>query len=66
LSARARSLPARYLSGDRLFEFSPTLLAVEVFATIVGLFYFGSFRYQIHKNELTYGMLLIIIATFPG
>jgi Na+/H+ antiporter NhaD/arsenite permease-like protein len=42
------------------------LLAVEVFATILGLFVFGSFRYQIHKNVLTYGMLLIIIATFCG
>jgi Na+/H+ antiporter NhaD/arsenite permease-like protein len=42
------------------------LLAAEVFATILGLFVFGSFRYQIHKNALTYGMLLIIIATFCG
>jgi hypothetical protein len=40
------------------------LLAVEVLATIVGLFVFGSFRYQIHKNALTYGMLLVIVATF--
>ena len=35
-------------------------------ATILGLFVFGSFRYQIHKNALTYGMLLVIIATFCG
>ena len=42
------------------------LLAAEVFATILGLFLFGSFRFQIHKNALTYGMLLIIIATFCG
>ena len=42
------------------------LLATEVFATILGLFLFGSFRYQIHKNALTYGMLLVIIATFCG
>jgi hypothetical protein len=42
------------------------LLAVEVLATILGLFVFGSFRYQIHKNALTYGMLLVIIATFCG
>ena len=39
------------------------LLAVEVLATILGLFLFGSFRFQIHKNALTYGMLLVIIAT---
>ncbi|PYR29538.1 MAG: hypothetical protein DMF92_11500 [Acidobacteria bacterium] len=42
------------------------LLATEVFATILGLFAFGSFRYQIHKNVLTYGMLLVIFATFFG
>jgi len=42
------------------------LLASEVLATILGLFIFGSFRYQIHKNALTYGMLLVIIATFCG
>jgi hypothetical protein len=40
------------------------LLAAEVFATILGLFLFGSFKYQIHKNALTYGMLLVSIATF--
>jgi hypothetical protein len=42
------------------------LLATEVLATILGLFVFGSFRYQIHKNALTYGMLLVIVATFCG
>lgn len=40
------------------------VLASEVLATILGLFFFGSFRYQIHKNALTYGMLLVIVATF--
>ena len=40
------------------------LLAAEVFATILGLFLFGSFRYQIHKNALTYGMLIVVVATF--
>ena len=40
------------------------LLAAEVLTTILGLFVFGSFRYQIHKNALTYGMLLVIVATF--
>ena len=40
------------------------LLAAEVLATILGMFVFGSFTYQIHKNALTYGMLLVIIATF--
>ena len=54
------------LFGARFVTLSPNLLASEVFATILGLFVFGSFRYQIHKNALTYGMLLIIIATFSG
>jgi hypothetical protein len=40
------------------------VLAAEVLATILGLFAFGSFRYQIHKNALTYGMLLVIVASF--
>jgi hypothetical protein len=43
-----------------------SLLAAEVFITILGLFLFGSFKYQIHKNALTYGMLLVIAATFAG
>ncbi len=43
-----------------------SLLAAEVFATISVYFCFGSFKYQIHKNALTYGMLLIIVATFCG
>lgn len=42
------------------------LLAVEVFATIIALFLFGSFKYQIHKNAITYGMALVILATFCG
>ena len=40
------------------------LLATEVFATVIGLFAFGSFRFQIHKNALTFGMMLVIVATF--
>ncbi len=40
------------------------LLAAEVTATILGLFLLGSFKYQIHKNALTYGMALVIVATF--
>ncbi len=40
------------------------LLGAEVMTTILCLFVFGSFKYQIHKNALTYGMLLVVIATF--
>src|ERR671912_659992 len=54
------------LFSGRFVALSTSLLAAEVFATILGLFFFGSFRYQIHKNPLTYGMVLIIIATFCG
>jgi hypothetical protein len=54
------------LAFGRLVALPTWLLATEVFATILGLFLFGSFRYQIHKNALTYGMLLVIIATFAG
>jgi len=42
------------------------LLAVEIFATIIGLFVFGSFSFRIHKNALTYGMMLVIAATYSG
>jgi hypothetical protein len=45
---------------------STWLLAAEVMATIVGLFLLGSFRYQLHKNALTYGMALVVAATFAG
>jgi di/tricarboxylate transporter len=59
-------LAAVILGFGRLVALPPWLLAAEVFATILGLFLFGSFRYQIHKNPLTYGMLLVILATFCG
>ena len=68
-------LPRRFLVGCALAAgalfalgtFRPLpiwVLAGEVFATILGLFLFGSFKYQIHKNALTYGMSLVILATF--
>jgi hypothetical protein len=54
------------LLGGQVVVLPLWLLAAEVLATIVGLFLFGSFKYQIHKNALTYGMLLVIVATFTG
>ena len=57
---------AAILIVGRTTPFPLWLLASEVLATILGLFVFGSFRYQIHKNALTYGMLLVIVATFCG
>jgi Na+/H+ antiporter NhaD/arsenite permease-like protein len=52
------------LMAGRVVTLPLALLAAEVFATILGLFLFGSFRYQIHKNALTYGMSLVIVSTF--
>ncbi|MFZ1061516.1 MAG: SLC13 family permease [Candidatus Rokuibacteriota bacterium] len=40
------------------------LLAIEVFATILALFVFGSIRFRIHKNAITYGAFTIILVTF--
>ena len=57
---------AAILVAGRFVAWPAGLLAAEVLATILGLFVFGSFRYQIHKNALTYGMLLVIVATFCG
>ena len=54
------------LAIGRVTPLPVSLLAAEVFATILGLFVFGSFKYQIHKNALTYGMLILIVATFCG
>src|SRR5262245_56959314 len=54
------------LAVGRITPLPVWLLAVEVFSTILALFVFGSFKYQIHKNALTYGMLLVIAATFCG
>src|SRR5437879_9975952 len=43
---------------------SSTWVAIELTITILGLFLLGSFRYQLDKNALTYGMGLVIIGTF--
>ena len=50
----------------RISSLPTWLLAAEVMTTILALFVFGSFKYQIHKNALTYGMLLIVVSTFSG
>lgn len=42
----------------------PSLLAVEVFVTITAVFVFGSIRYRIDKNVITYGALPVIGVTF--
>jgi hypothetical protein len=65
LSTSAVAAAAILIAG-RITPLPLWLLATEVLATILGLFVFGSFRYQIHKNALTYGMLLVIVTTFSG
>jgi Na+/H+ antiporter NhaD/arsenite permease-like protein len=42
------------------------LLGIEVFATVISLFIFGSIRYRLDKNALTYGAALVVGATFWG
>ncbi len=54
------------LAIGRMTPLPVALLASEVFATILALFVFGSFKYQIHKNAITYGMALVVVATFIG
>ncbi len=52
-----------YLLGQTHWT-SSAWVAAELFLTILGLFLLGSFRYQLDKNALTYGMGLVIIGTF--
>jgi len=60
------AVAAVLLAMSRLGPLPLWLLGVEVFATVIGLFVFGSIRYRIDKNALTYGMMVVIGATFWG
>ncbi len=40
------------------------VVAAEVLLTVIGLFVLGSMKYQLDKNALTYGMVMVIAATF--
>jgi Citrate transporter len=66
LSGRAFLIGCALVAAGLLFGpvLPVWLLATEVLATILALFLLGSFKYQLHKNALTYGMLLVILATF--
>ncbi len=57
---------ALILVAGRYITIPTWFLAVEVFATVIGLFVLGSFRFRIHKNPLTYGMAMVAVATFAG
>src|SRR5688572_6459323 len=67
--------PRKFLAGcitaalavlvvGKLVFIPPWVVALEVLLTILALFLFGSIRYRLDKNALTYGAVLIIIATF--
>src|SRR5437868_2482933 len=40
------------------------ILPLETFATIIALFVFGSIRYQLDKNAITYGAGILILSSF--
>jgi Na+/H+ antiporter NhaD/arsenite permease-like protein len=60
------STAAVILVLGRLVSIPPWLVAGEVLATILALFLLGSFKHQLHKNALTYGSAMVIVATFLG
>jgi|GEM_PF-5973231 len=51
---------------EKVHPFPSWLLAGEVFLTVIALFVFGSIRYRLDKNALTYGAVFVITATFWG
>lgn len=48
----------------RHFPITRAWVAIEVFLAVVMLFVFGSVKYRIDKNAITYGAVLVIFATF--
>ncbi|HCU24049.1 MAG TPA: hypothetical protein DF383_03450 [Deltaproteobacteria bacterium] len=40
------------------------LIGIEVLLTVLSLFIFGSIKYRLDKNVITYGAALVILATF--
>jgi Na+/H+ antiporter NhaD/arsenite permease-like protein len=50
----------------RFVALPAALIPIELFAAIVGLFVFGTVRYRLDKNALSYGLGLVIVATFSG
>ena len=60
----AGSLVVSLCIGVLPFSLPIPFLLLELLLTIFALFLFGSIRYRIDKNALTYGALLIIFVTF--
>ena len=52
-----------FLTG-RFFTFPAWVVALEILLTVASLFIFGSIRWRLNKNALTYGSALLIAATF--
>jgi Na+/H+ antiporter NhaD/arsenite permease-like protein len=48
----------------QFYPFSGGVVATEVFLMILSLFIFGSIRYRLDKNAVTYGMAIVVSATF--
>ena len=48
----------------KYIAFSPTFILIEILITVVLLFVFGSIRYRLDKNVITYSMVFVILATF--
>jgi hypothetical protein len=55
---------AAVLLIGQLVKLPVMLLGIEVFLTVIGLFVFGSMRYRLDKNALTYGAVIVVAATF--
>jgi Na+/H+ antiporter NhaD/arsenite permease-like protein len=48
----------------QFYPFSNVVVAIEVLLMVLSLFIFGSIRYRLDKNAITYGMVLVVSATF--
>lgn len=48
----------------QFYPFSSGVVAAEVLLMILLTFVFGSIRYRIDKNAITYGMAIVVSATF--
>jgi Na+/H+ antiporter NhaD/arsenite permease-like protein len=48
----------------QFYPFSSGVVAIEVLLIILSLFIFGSIRYRLDKNAITYGMAIVVSATF--
>jgi Na+/H+ antiporter NhaD/arsenite permease-like protein len=62
LGGCAVAAAAMWVAG-RFWPLPPWLAAVEVLAAVVALFVFGSIRYRLDKNALTYGAVLVVATT---